>query len=278
MILSVAGFIFCLFSEFLNTGDLPVPTREDMPGSDIRREEMFVGGALWGLINGGADLYYEYGFDRMVLQEIEWQGEEFRLELYRMGNPVGAFGVFSVSVQGCEEGGAVRTGDCLNRFQYQLYSGNYYLSLINYSGSDQARDLSVEIGSVIASATGDIRVELPGFFRQGMFKNVIDEVKVIKGVLGLQNALPHMVSLFEGLDDYIVWYLKLEETEEQAEILLTAINDCQDINASGKLALRLKDAGFTARSNNDRIVAVRLATGGEQDNDLLRLILAGSGE
>ncbi len=278
MILSVAGFIFFLFSELLNTGDLPVPTREDMPGSDICREEMFVGGALWGLINGGADLYYEYGFDRMVLQEIEWQGEEFRLELYRMESPVGAFGVFSVSVQGCEEGGPVRTGDCLNRFQYQLYSGNYYLSLINYSGSDKARDLSVEIGSVIASAAGDIRVELPGLFRQDMFKKVIDEVKVVKGILGLQNALPHLASLYEGLDDYIVWHLKLEEKEGQAEILLTVINDCRDIDASGKLALQLKDAGFAARSNNDRIVAVRSATGGKRDNDLLNLFLAGSGE
>ena len=272
--MSVAGFIFCLFSGFLIAGDMPVPTQEDMPGSDIGREEVFVGGALWGLINGGADLYYEYGFDRMALQEIEWQGEEFRLELYRMESPVAAFGIFSVSVHGCEAGGPVRTGDCLNRFQYQLYSGNYYLSLINYSGSDKARKLSVDIGSVVASASGDIRVDLPGLFRQDMFKEIIDEVKVIRGILGVQNVLPHLASLYEGLDDYTVWYIELEDVAGQTEILLTETGDYFDNNASGKFELRLMGAGFTAGRNNNRILAVRSAMGREHDNELLRIILA----
>ncbi len=275
MRLSVAVLILCFFSWTLTAGDMPVPTREDMPGSDIVREEVFVGGALWGLINGGADLYYEYGFDRMALQEIEWQGEEFRLELYRMKSPGAAFGVFSVSVHGCEVGGPASTGDCLNRFQYQLYSGNYYLSLINYSGSDKARELSVDIGSIVASASGDIRVDLPGLFRQDMFKEIIDEIKMIRGILGLQNALPHLASLYEGLEDYTVWYIELEDTEGKTEILLTETGDYFDINASDRFELRLGKAGFTAGRKNNRILAVRSAAGREQDNEILRLIPAG---
>jgi hypothetical protein len=278
MKLPVPGLFICLLSLLLIAGKMPVPTRDDLPGSEITRDEVFAGGALWGLINGGADLYYEYGFDRMALQEIKWQGEEFRLELYRMKSHGAAFGVFSVSVHGCEVGGPVSTGDCLNRFQYQLYSDNYYLSLINYSGSEKARELSVDIGAIIASATGETRVDLPGLFRQDLFKEVIDEIKVIRGILGLQNALPHLVSLYEGLDDYAVWYLKLEKMEGPAEIMLTETIDLWDDKTLDKFKLRLKEAGFTPDSNGNRILAVRSAKGREQNNDLLRLVLAGSRE
>ena len=274
MKLPVQGLIICLLPLLLIEGKMPVPTRDDLPGSEINRDEVFTGGALWGLINGGADLYYEYGFDRMALQEIKWQGEEFRLELYRMKSPGAAFGVFSVSVHGCEVGGPVSTGDCLNRFQHQLYSDNYYLSLINYSGSDKARELSVDIGAIIASATGEIRVDLPGLFRQDLFKEVIDEVRVIRGMLGLQNALPHAASFYEGLDDYIVWYLKLEEMEGPAEIMLTETIDSWDNKTLDTFKLRLKEAGFTPESNGNRILAVRSAMGREHDNELLRIILA----
>jgi hypothetical protein len=275
MILSVATFLFCLFSAGLIRGDMPVPTLEDMPGAEIVREEIFVGGALWGLINGGADLYYEYGFDRMVIQEIEWQGEEFRLELYRMETPGAAFGIFSVSVHGCRAGGPVTTGDCLNRFQYQFYSGNYYLSLINYSGSSRAQRLSVEIGSVIASAAGGSRIETPGFLSQDIFRKYSDRVRLIRGKLGFQNALSHLVSVFDGLDDYMVWYLKPEGMED-AEILLIEINEGADTISSDNLKLRLKETGFSAGSNNNRIVAVKSASGTAQDYELLRHVLAGS--
>jgi hypothetical protein len=273
MILPVAAFLFCLFSEGM-VGDMPVPAREDMPGAEIVREEMFIGGALWGLINGGADLYYEYGFDRMVIQEIEWQEEEFRLELYRMESPGAAFGIFSVSVHGCQAGGPVSTGDCLNRFQYQFYSGNYYLSLINYSGSERAQKLSVEIGSLIQSVTGESMIELPGFLSRDIFKKYSDRVRLIRGILGLQNALPHLVPVLEGLDHYMVWYLKPDEIED-AEILLIETGNYDDTRSAARLKLRLKEAGFTAGSINGRIMAARSAKGECQDYELLRHIQAG---
>ncbi len=141
-VINLKGWILTVLALFpglsaLHCNEMPVPSQADLPGAEISREELFIGGALWGLINGAADLYYEYGFDRMVLQEISWQGEEFRLELYRMTTPLSALGIFSVSVHGCIKGGPATTGDCLNRYQYQLYSSNYYLSLINYSGSEK---------------------------------------------------------------------------------------------------------------------------------------------
>ncbi len=194
-------------------GEIPVPSAGDLPGSEITRDEILTGGALFGLINGGAELYHEYGFDRMAIQEIEWDGEQFRLELYRMTGPGPAFGIYSVSRHGCDSSGVVIDGDCLNKYQYQFYRGSYYLSLINYSGSRKAMDLSARIGRLIASRIDEPGFTLPLFFTEH-FACHLSEVKMVSGMTGLQNAFPSLASAFGYLDGYTVYYLESEKKGE----------------------------------------------------------------
>ncbi len=274
MKLSITTLFICLYSLCLIANDMPVPHATDMPGSEITREEIYIGGELWGLINGGADIFYEYGLERMALQEFTWQDEEFRLELYRMDSPAAAFGIFSVSMHGCDEGGPAGTGDCLNKYQYQLYTGNYYLSLINYSGSTRARKLSLEIGNLIASATSNSRIELPRLLRLDMFSEIIDEVKFIKGLLGLQNVLPNAVPFYEGVDFYNLWFLKFQEAGGEVEIMLTEQGDTGDRHMTDTLITRLVKAGYVTGTANKHILAVKSAAGRKHGEKLIKRILA----
>jgi len=191
----MANFLYTLFIVFLSGGfsmaqEMPVPLQEGFPGAEFTRNEVFIGSALFGLINGGADQYLEYGFDRMAIQEIKWKGEEFRLELYRMNDPVGAFGIYSVSRHGCNSSGIILDGDCQNKYQYQFVAGNYYLSLINYSGSKSAQELSLKLASDIASKIGNVDFPLPELFSSDIFAEFIPQIKVVRGIIGLQNVLP----------------------------------------------------------------------------------------
>jgi hypothetical protein len=200
--------------------DMPGLHPSDFPGALFTRNEVYRGSELWGLINGGADLFYEYGFDRMALQEIEWQGEEFRLELYQMNDIGGAFGIYSVLRHNCMSTGSLLYGDCMNRFQYQFIAGNYYLSLINYSGSEKARELSLELGRYISSGMGEPVFPVPDFFRQEGLADHIPRVKMLKGKLGLQNALPGLAEIFKEVDDFTVYYLELIENRGKVSIIL----------------------------------------------------------
>lgn len=253
-------------------GDMPVPAGKDLPGAEITRDEVYAGSALWGLINGGADLYHEYGFDRMALQEISWHGEQFRLELYRMNGAQSAFGIYSVSRHGCEESGVVVAGDCLNKYQYQFYSGNYYLSLINYSGSTEASELSAEIGSIIASRAEGVRYILPAFFQHELFMNHIDDIKVIKGILGLQNALPSLAPVFQELDNYQVFFLEIALNDEKADIMLIETCPLWDNEAMAAVESQLGEGGVTGRYGKNQILVIRSEEGGELYNELLQLM------
>ena len=245
-----------------------------------------MGGALWGLINGAADLYYEYGFDRMALQEIQWEGESFRLELYRMDSPVAAYGIFSVSVHGCEEGGPASTGYCMNRFQYQMCSGDYYLSLINYSGSDRARELSLRAAEVLANriggAAGDVSGSgvsepgmpgpvIPGLLSRYPFKGLEDGIRMIRGIIGVRNTVPGVAHIFEGLDDFELWHLGVAGEDGKQDILLVRSSGTDPLPDAGMIAEGLSMAGYAARESGGEVVAV-MSADPAGSRDLLDLI------
>ncbi len=266
--------------------DMPVLAPSDLPGSEISRSEIYVGGALWGLINGAADLYYEYGFDRMALQEIGWEGENFRLELYRMDSPLSAYGIFSVSVHGCEEGGPASTGYCINRFQYQLYSGNYYLSLINYSGSDRARELSLRAAELLANRIGGAaggasgsgasvpgmpEPVIPGVLSMHPFKGLEDGIRMARGIIGVRNTVPGVAHLFEGLDDFELWHLGFAGEDGKQDILLVRSSGTDPLPEAGMIAEGLSMAGYAARESGGKVVAV-MSSDPSGSRDLLDLI------
>jgi hypothetical protein len=230
-------------------GDMPVLKPHDIPGSEIKRSEVYAGSSLWGLINGGADLFFEYGFDRMALQEISWQNEEFRLELYRMDDPAGAFGIYSVSRHGCAGSGLIIDGDCSNRYQYQFFKGNYYLSLINNSGSNKARELALEIAQIIAAGISGEDYSLPAFFQQEAMKDFLPGLKVLKGKLGLQSTLPSILPALAGYDDYTIYYFRFEDSNGKADIAL--IESGAFWNA-GEVVLQTPESSFFIVSLNSK--------------------------
>jgi hypothetical protein len=233
----------------VRAGDLPVLTAGAIPGTEITRSEVYAGSSLWGLINGGADLFFEYGFDRMALQEISWQDEEFRLELYRMDDPSGAFGIFSVSRHGCAGSTLVVEGDCSNRYQYQFFKGNYYLSLINYSGSARAGELSMDIARVIAAGIYGDEYSLPAFLQQESIKNFLPGLKVLKGKLGLQSTLPSIMPALAGFDDYTVYYFEFEDFNGKADI---ALIESGTLWNAGEVVLQTPESTFFIVSLNNK--------------------------
>jgi hypothetical protein len=55
----------------------------------------FSGEQLFDHIDGGADIYFEYGFDRLLVRELTAGEKKVSLEIYRMTDSAAAFGIFS---------------------------------------------------------------------------------------------------------------------------------------------------------------------------------------
>jgi hypothetical protein len=57
--------------------------------------QSFSGDRLFEHINGGADIFFEYGFDWLLVQQYDKEDKSLSLEIYRMKNPAAAYGIFS---------------------------------------------------------------------------------------------------------------------------------------------------------------------------------------
>jgi len=199
-------FVFnCLL--FSQEADFPKLLESDFPGLKITREQYFDGNSLWGYINGGADIYLEYGFDKLLLQEVEINGFTFKIEFYKMINQQSAFGIYSVSHYKCDENSLLTKYNCISQFQVQCATGDYYISIINTNGSKEEKELSNEIFNKVVSKIPDGEFAIPKIFQNKLFDGSRDQIKYFKGILGVQNGLMEWYDYFENFSNYEIYFL-----------------------------------------------------------------------
>ncbi len=208
-LLLVISFL-CLFSVVNHAqvdGDFPALSANDIPSGKIIRASYFGGDALWGIINGGADIYLEYGFDKLLLQEIEWKQTNFRVEFYRMIDPVSAYGIFSVSHFKCGKRDTLSKFVCITPFQVQSALGRFYISIANDKGTKEAGELTIKLFEFVLSKSKETLFQIPEGFEKTEFAESLENLKVIKGTLGFQNGFPSWSEKFESFSNYFVYLL-----------------------------------------------------------------------
>lgn len=147
----------------------------------------FNGKSLWGYINGGADLYLEYGFDNLTLHTFNFNGEQIKIELYKMSCKEAAFGIFSVSHNKCNDSTLPTQFYCINNYHIQIAKGKYYISIINETGKKEALDYCMEIAKEIIGQIPGAELEIPEHFKKIYLQTGNSNLKLFSGELGLQN-------------------------------------------------------------------------------------------
>jgi hypothetical protein len=181
-------------------------TNDQLPGLKIEKESLYDGTSLYGYIDGGSTLYFEYGFDRLVVQEVAFQNEKFTVEYYRMKSCKGAFGIYSINTFQCQTADQQGMTDCENQYQFQLFAGHHYISVVNTTGTPNAQSASIllarKLKELLPAGEG---LTLPEQFVTST-NQLTGKLKFIQGELGLQNGLPDWSSYFEGLKNFNLWF------------------------------------------------------------------------
>ncbi|MFA7227551.1 MAG: DUF6599 family protein, partial [Melioribacteraceae bacterium] len=200
--------------------EFPLLSDSDIEGGKILRTSYYDGTSLWGLINGGADIYLEYGFDKLLFQEWEIKGSKFRAEIYKMYDGKGAFGIFSVSRYKCSELDTLTKFLCSTPYQVQAAIGKYYISISNESGDKVGSGLTLNLFSKYLSKINETPVLVPDLFGRKSFAQYKNQLKFIKGRLGIQNGFPAWIEMFDPYNDYEIYLLPLESSGGYAYIAL----------------------------------------------------------
>lgn len=204
----IPGFTFC-FSQLPQ--DYPSFDNKYLPGAELSTSRVFSGTSLFGYINGGAELYLEYGFSVVSVTEIKYMGGTYKTEIYKMNGPEEAFGIFSVSKYRCKGMPPLSKYTCQTRYQLQICKGPYYISIINGTGTRSDSLVSITIGSVIAAKISDDEADLSYYLPDIPEEKIQTGCFLAKGRIGIVNGSPDLEDFFQGSSDYTAVIVNLDE-------------------------------------------------------------------
>ncbi len=185
----------------------------------------FVGEDLYSLINGGAVIFYEYGFKQVITQDYtNGDGKSISLEIYEMDNPASAYGIFTLR-RGVE-GKSLDVGDegMFADYYLQFWKGRFLVTLTTSDSEETSQSGLVAIARAVDSKINTEGERPPLcdllFIEEQNVRNII----YLRGDLALANSLPYVVDnvfkLKEGvIGDYVYFKIFLFKYGNQNESL-----------------------------------------------------------
>ena len=101
----------------------------------------FVGEDLYTYIDGGAEIYQEYGFRRMVVQDYRSPaGKSVSLEIFEMETPAAAYGMFTFKRSGQGRIVPLGSGTELEDYYLNFWKGRFLVTLTGFDATTPTID------------------------------------------------------------------------------------------------------------------------------------------
>ena len=149
-----------------------LPADGELPGwSRATEPESYDADTLWEYINGQADFFIDYGFVRVDAAEYRHDQEtnSVVLEIYEMGRPQEAFGIFAAERTSNDRPLEVGSGAYLGANVLGFWQGERYVKLTSFDESPAIEQLLIGLAEGISSRIPNRGGELEtlGLFPEG---------------------------------------------------------------------------------------------------------------
>jgi Family of unknown function (DUF6599) len=169
-----------------------LPADGAVPGwSRDGETQEFVGEDLFTYIDGGAEIYQEYGFSRVVAQDYKSAGgTSVSLELFEMATPAAAYGMFTFKRSGQGTVLPLGAGAEIEDYYLNLWQGRF---LVTLTGFDASAKTVEGLKALATAAAGKLSESAPApalvaaLPVEGLRPQ---SLKYLKGLLGLNNVCP----------------------------------------------------------------------------------------
>ncbi|MDR0661505.1 MAG: hypothetical protein LBG19_12130 [Prevotellaceae bacterium] len=189
----------------------------------VKRERTFTGEGLYGFMNGGADLYLEYGVQELVTRDVVFRGEEYTVDIYTMPSAADAFGIYSVNVFKCDKADELGYFDCLSTYQLLFAVGNKYISVVFQSGSDEARSSAEKLIKKYVAIDKEEKLSIPAELQLSLPYS--GRLKYLKGPLSISNTDFSLATMLTDIAYTDVWYIQNRQTKENKALVFVKTKD-----------------------------------------------------
>jgi hypothetical protein len=220
IILILLLFPLALFSQVNPLHDY------DVPQALISQTSVLTGQDFRDYLKGSGDIFLEYGFRSLLVQDLRWKTEHVILEAYEMIDPTSAYGIYSVSVDGCFPKDSLTSFDCFSRAGYQAAFGRFYLKITTDAPSPGDKEFFSILTKKFMSNNHDTLLLLPSVFLQDLILRFGRDPYCTKGVLGVKHSPVPWQDLFTMVrNTMFVIILPFERDVYFARISFTAESD-----------------------------------------------------
>jgi hypothetical protein len=155
----------------------------------------FKGDDLYLYIDGGAEIYREYGFDSVLVQDYRNQeGKTLSLEIFRMADPESAFGMYTFKRTAKGESVDLGAGGRLEGYYLNFWKGRCVVTLTGLADDPTVRQALVQLGRSVAEKIPGPST-IPALTRVLPSKDLVaGSLRYFKGYLGFMNSYPSLDS------------------------------------------------------------------------------------
>jgi hypothetical protein len=178
------------------------PTGTLVKGWEIDKDLYFPGMALDGHINGGAELFYEFGFKDLNIRSYKKDKAEITVEIYRMVDSDAALGIFLIKHANTNPDKTIPVPNMVTGSQVVFTKSNYYILISSQAVSSQATEKMLDFGRYIGKKIPETKK--PSDFSILPEKDRVPATeRIIRGPIALQAVYPlgDQRMLWEGVSD-----------------------------------------------------------------------------
>lgn len=217
-----------------------LPEEGEIEGWTLNGDPVVYGGDdLFFLINGGADIYYEYGFREVIAASFTNPGGgEIKLEIYRMKDSFAAYAVFLQQSVGSDIGESVGTNSFVNSGSLGFWKHHYFILMRSNSENS-----SVTGGMKMMAGSVDKRIKQEGRLPDiaTSFSNRSGRITLLRGNIALSN-----IYYFSSRDIFLIEEGIAVEENGVKEILLQYSDPGKPVQRLAEVAAMLgSDNRFT---------------------------------
>jgi hypothetical protein len=206
--LFIMFFLSAINIIYANSGEEP----------EVKRDRKYIGSALYGFMNGGSDLYLEYGFRELRALDVLYKGEMFTIEIYTMPTPEDAFGIYSLHTFSYKYADTIQRFDCHSRNNLQTVAGNNYISIVFERGCEGINMKAVELLDYYSRDFEKTPVIVPEIVAN-IARPASGVLKYLKGPLAIMNSFGELDNIVSGIGSFRMWINKESTTEKRIATL-----------------------------------------------------------
>lgn len=206
----------------------PLVISRDLPEWTIGDPDFYNAKQLYGYINGGAELYLEYGFRNVTAQRCTKADHELQVDVYEMISDEAAFGMFSVLRGTCTGTLPGSTWSCVRPEQILFARDRYLVSVVPYDRHRETRDAAMRVAKALLARAGKKEFRPNELFRTGPLSPGLQNLKYLHGPLALQSALPSWNDRFAGIERFAMEYSRFGKGKMETEAAIIRFRSRRD--------------------------------------------------